>query len=298
MKTLKLLFVALMLIGISGNLQSQITTGHYGPGLFGMRSSHGFPLGFSYANVTQIYSASEMKDNFGKVSTLAKPINVMANASALIWGARLEKLNANYNAALVVPITNLAPNPETLELDPSKIGVGDAMIIPIMLSWNLNRVAINTRYGLWMPTGSYKNGATNNKGKGFWSHNLGLGVTAYVDQNKTWSISSMNTLEVNSRQKYTNIKPGSNWVMEWSVGKTFDQAFNLGIVGYTNQQITAQKGGELPEGTNHYKVNGIGMELGYKTKDNWAFLTRWYTEYMAINRPEGTAIRFMVLKKF
>ncbi len=277
---------------------AQIVTGHYGPGLFGMRSAHGFPMGWSYVNVSQVYYAGEMKDNDGKISTLAKPVNVLANVSGGIWGRTLDQIGANYNAALVLPFANLAPNPETLELDPERVGLGDMMVIPLMLTWNLDRIALNTRYGLWIPTGSFEAGSNNNRGKGFWSHNLGLGVTVYVDQSKSWSLSSMNTLELNSRQKSTEIRPGSNLVSEWSAGKTFDQVFNLGLVGYFNYQVGKQEGGNLPDGIKNYKVNGVGMEFSYRTANKWVFITRWYLEYLAVNRPEGTAIRFVLLKNF
>ncbi len=283
--------VILILYFLAGTVaHAQIVTGHYGPGLFGMRSAHGFPMGWSYVNVTHMYYAGEMKDNEGKISSLAKPVNVIANVSAGIWGRTLDQIGANFNAALVLPFANLALNPETLELDPERVGLGDIMAIPLMLTWNLDRITLNTRYGLWIPTGSYEAGSISNSGKGFWSHNLGLGVTVYVDKNKSWSVSSMNTLELNSRQKSTEIRPASNLVSEWSAGKTFDRVFNLGLVGYLNYQIGRQDGRNVPDGTHHYKVNGLGMEFSYRTANKWVFITRWYLEYLAVNRPEGTAI--------
>ncbi len=297
MKTHHIWLIIFFALLFSINTQAQMLTGHYGPGLFGMRSAHGFPTDFSYVNVTQLYYAGEMKDNNGKISTLAKPVNVIANVNGLAWGTSLPQINAKYNAAIVLPLTNLAPNPETLELDPHGIGLGDAMLIPAMLSWNFNRLAVNTRYAIWMPTGSYMEGAANNRGKGFWSHNVGLGATLYLDAAKLWSLSCMNTFEINTRQKDTQIRPGTNWVMEWSLGKTFDDAFNLGVIGFSNHQTGRQTGGNLPPDFKGYRTNGIGMETSYSI-GGWAFVTRWYTEYLATNRPEGTIIRFMALKKF
>ena len=292
----KFLFIAFVLF--SSSAFSQVVTGHYGPGLFGLRSSHGFPMGWSFVNVTHIYYAGEMKDNDGNISTLAKPVNVIANISGGIWGRRVEKLKANYNAAVILPFTNLAPNPETLELDPERIGLGDIKVIPRMLTWNFDRIAINTRYAFWAPTGSYAVGSKSNRGKGFWSHNIGLGITAYLDKAKTWNISWMNTVELNASQKGTDVRPASSWVTEWGIGKTFEEAFNIGVIGYSTRQISDQKGGEVPDNWNNYRVNAIGMEFNYRTKSKWIFITRWYLEYLAINRPEGTAIRFILLKNF
>lgn len=291
--------IAFILFSLSiANIEAQTLSGHYGPGLFGLRSSHGFPMGGSYVNVTHSYSAGEMKDNDGGVSTLAKPINVIANINGVIWGKKIEKLKANYNAALIVPLANLAPNPETLELNPDRIGLGDIKIIPLMLAWYFNRLAINTRYAVWAPTGTFKAGSKSNRGKGFWSHNIGLGLTGYLDKAKTWNVSWMNTFEFNNKQKDTDITPASTWVAEWGVGKTLEEKFNLGLIGYTTQQIGDQKGTTLPPVLNKYVVNGVGMEMNYRTENKWVFITRWYIEYLATNRPEGTVIRFILLKNF
>ncbi len=295
MKTVFLFFAIFLL---SSNAFSQIVTGHYGPGLFGLRSAHGFPLDWSLVNVTHIYYAGEMKDNDGNISTLNKPINVIANISGGIWGTKIDKLRANYNAAIIMPLTNLAPNPETLDLDPDRVGLSDIKIIPLMLSWNFNQVSVNTRYALWIPTGSYEAGSKSNRGKGFWSHNIGIGFTAYFDKKKTWNLSWMNTFEFNSKQKSTDITPASTWVTEWGFGKTFEKSFNMGIIGYNTLQMSKQSGGDVPDDLNKYRVNGVGMEFNYRTQSKWVFITRWYLEYLAVNRPEGTAIRFILLKSF
>ena len=149
----------------------------------------------------------------------------------------------------------------------------------------------------WLPVGFYEDGNPANRGKGFWSQNLGLGLTYLIDNEKTWSASAVGTFEFNTKQKDTEISPGSAIVIEWGIGKTFDNAFNLGIIGYNTYQVSEQKG-PTPQTLNNYTVNGMGMEFSYRTKDKWAFITRWYLEYLAVNRPEGTAIRFILLKNF
>lgn len=294
----RILFLVLILLCLSLWGNSQVVTGHYGPGLFGLRSAHGYPMGWSYVNVTHFYYAGEMKNNEGKISTLARPLHAIANINGVAFGKSLEDVGLNYNAVFVAPLTNLAPNPETLELDPNNIGLADIYLIPLMLSKNFSRLALNTRYGVWLPTGSYTAGNKSNKGKGFWSHNFGLGLTAYLSKDKSWHASLMNSFEVNSKQEGTNITAPPSYVGEWGIGKTFNSVFNMGIIGYTNRQIGKQKGGELPANLKYYRVNAVGMEFNYRTENKWVFMTRWYLEYLAKNRPEGTAIRFIVLKNF
>ncbi len=287
------------LLASSTGLSGQALTGHYSPGLFGLRSGHAFPTGFSYLNITHVYYAGELKDNDGKVSTLAKPVNVVANINGVVWGRRIEALKANYNAGVAIPLSNLALNPETLDLDPERVGIGDIIAIPLLLSWNFGRIVTRMQYTVFLPTGSFAAGSVNNRGKGFWTHTLSSAVTGYLDANKAWHASAHAAYEIHTKQQETAIKPGQDVVVEWGVGRTWDGAFNMGLIGYnvfqTTDQVNADGSGT---GLKKYRVNGIGAEFGYRTPSRWAFVTRWYLEYDALNRPEGTVIRFVVLKNF
>ena len=291
--------VGLALLVSPAAVDGQTLTGHYSPGLFGLRSAHSFPMGFSYLNVTNIYYAGEVKDNDGQISTLAKPVSVVANINGVLWGRRVDALKANFNAGVAVPIANLALNPETLDLDPERVGISDIFLIPALLSWDFGRVVTRVHYGLFLPTGSFAVGSVSNRGKGFWTHALASAVTAYLDPDKAWHASVHGTYEIHTKQKESDIKPGQNIVIEWGVGRTWNNAFNMGLIGHnvfqTTDQVNADGSGT---GLKKYRVNGIGAEFGYRTASRWAFITRWYLEYAARNRPEGTTIRFVVLKNF
>jgi len=291
--------VSVAVLALATGAEGQTLTGHYGPGLFGLRSGYGFPMGFTYLNITQVYYAAEMKDNDGQVSTLAKPVNVVANVSALTWGRRIEGLKANFNAGVAVPLANLALNPETLELDPERVGIGDIFVIPALFSWDFGRIVTRLQYNLFLPTGSFTAGSASNRGKGFWTHGPSAGVTGYLDSGRAWHASVSGAYEIHTTQQETDIKPGQDLVIEWGVGRTWDSAFNMGLVGYntfqTTDQVNADGGGT---GLRKYRVNGIGAEFGYRTESRWSFVTRWYLEYDARNRTEGTLIRFVVAKNF
>lgn len=284
---------------LASGADGQTLTGHYSPGLFGLRSGHSFPTGFSFLNVTHVYYAGEIKDNDGKISTLAKPVNVVANINGVVWGRRFEELKANFNAAVAIPVTNLALNPETLDLDPERVGIGDIYVIPVLLSWDFGRIVTRVQYGLFLPTGSFSAGSMSNRGKGFWTHTLSSAVTAYLDADRAWHASAHGAYEIHTTQEDTDIKPGQDLVIEWGVGRTWDGVFNMGLIGYNVFQTTNQRnadGGST--GLRKYRVNGIGAEFGYRTQSRWAFVTRWYVEFDARNRPEGSVVRFVLLKNF
>jgi hypothetical protein len=72
--------------------------------------------------------------------------------------------------------------------------------------------------------------------------------------------------------------------------------FSLGIVGYWNEQLTADEGGPAILGDFKGRVFGIGPELSYQfTQSKTHPVTldlRWYHEFDAKNRVEGDAVFF------
>jgi len=72
--------------------------------------------------------------------------------------------------------------------------------------------------------------------------------------------------------------------------------FSFGIVGYWNQQLTADTGGPALLGDFKGRVFGIGPELSYQftgSKEHPVTLDlRWYHEFGAQNRVEGDAVFF------
>ena len=48
---------------------------------------------------------------------------------------------------------------------------------------------------------------------------LTAGVTWYIDQEKTWSVSALNRYEFNTEQRDTDVTPGQAYTLEWGIGK-------------------------------------------------------------------------------
>lgn len=57
---------------------------------------------------------------------------------------------------------------------------------PRQLGWQKKRFDALVGYGLFIPTGKFTAGASNNHGLGMWSHELSAGTTVYLDKKKQW----------------------------------------------------------------------------------------------------------------
>ncbi len=69
------------------------------------------------------------------------------------------------------------------------------------------------------PTGEYDLDKPASPGLGYWSGMLTLGGTVYFDEARSWSFSALTRTLVNGEQDDTDVRPGSEFVVEYGLGK-------------------------------------------------------------------------------
>jgi hypothetical protein len=120
------------------------------------------------------------------------------------------------------------------------------------------------------------------------------GATWYVDEAKTWAVSALNRYEFNTGQRYTHVTPGDAYTLEWGVSKSVCKAADLGVVGYYQQQVTANSN-KLPLN----RVAAIGPEVSCMFPKQMFFVSlRYNYEFMAESRAQGSAITLTLTKRF
>jgi hypothetical protein len=95
------------------------------------------------------------------------------------------------------------------------------MFIGASLGWHLKLADITAGYNLYIPTGRFSQGGTNNTGLGIWGNEFTIGSTIYLDQKKTWNAAASFGLEFHTDKSGTNIKVGDLGTVEGGLGKTF-----------------------------------------------------------------------------
>ncbi|GJM63321.1 transporter [Persicobacter diffluens] len=164
------IIIGLIIALVSVSKAQGLETGHYGYAINGMRSAHAPAPGFSLTNISHIYNASQMRMENGEVHEMGKSVMAFANITLLTYVHDKPVLGGKYFAAAGVPIANLALNPSNFSLNGQQAGIGDMIVFPAALSWTFDRMALTARIGFFAPTGRYKAGASNNLGKGYFSH--------------------------------------------------------------------------------------------------------------------------------
>jgi len=161
-----------------------------------------------------------------------------------------------------VPISNFAPNVMVVEGEAIQgaLGFGDVALQPAALGWTKGNVHLQAGYIVFTPTGRFNLGASDNIGKGFWTHMLNGGATWVQPAALPCSVSAFARYELHSKQEGRDLRPGDTFTLEWGIGKRLDERFELGLVGFHYAQVTDASGADAPDVV-RYRLTGVGGEL-------------------------------------
>jgi len=99
------------------------------------------------------------------------------------------------------------------------------LVIPVGLSWELERTDLSFFYGFVAPTGTYETGSDANLGLGFWTRQFqGFGYL-YPAEGKSTAIMLGLTYELNSKIKDADLTPGNRFSLEWGISQYFSDQF-------------------------------------------------------------------------
>lgn len=152
--------------------------------------------------------------------------------------------------------------------------------------------AWNLYSSLFIPVGSYEVGRLANTGSNRWGLDIGTGFTM-ANFSRGRELSGVWGFTFNDKNPDTGYKSGTETHLELSYQQHLKKGLSFGIVGYYNQQLTADSGGPAIVGDFKGRVAGLGPEVAYqfKTKTRSVGLNlRWYHEFAVQNRVEGDAL--------
>ena len=296
--------LALFVIVADRQLDAQVR-GVYPAGMSATNSGVTPGPGFTYSNVLLIYSRSTMRDRDGNVTATGNN-SVILDMNSLIWVSRKEILGgAKFSMSATLPIArNSLTNDATGPISGAS-GLGDQYYQPVILGWNKKRFAVRAIYGFLAPTGRYRVGANNNVGNGYWTHVIASGQTVYLDKNNRTNFSAFQMYEWHLKQEGTNINPGENIDLDYSLMHTIplksDRSIQVGLIGYNQYQTTDKTGPNITpqQSRDYYKVNalGIGSHLVLpKQKLNFGF--KYFKEFANRSTFQGYSVQISGSIKF
>ena len=205
--------------------QAQLNGSHT-PGDFGVQSGSQPQPGFYAALFYLRYDADTIKDADGNVVRLSPSapgsIEVAAVAPLAWYVSKAKILGANYGAMVVLPFANASIEAPAFAIGETiDTSVSDLLVRPLDLGWHTTRADVTAGFQLYVPTGRYERGGSDNIGKGMWTYEPFVGTTVYFDEKRTVSLAATAYWELHSKKKDTDVKVGQILTLQGGLGKSF-----------------------------------------------------------------------------
>jgi hypothetical protein len=281
------------LLVTSGALAQEVAVGHKLLGTLGIRAGVLQPAGV-YVGARLIgYNATEVADRNG--NRLPIGLNADALGGGFDFSATFEvkPLSTYVGAAVGISTARLDAHTENPRLDARRGGFSDLAVQPIRLGWRTHHFDILTSYGFYAPTGRFDPSGDVGLGQGQWTHELNLGGAVYFDQERTWYLSAVGSLDVNMRKRGIDLTRGTTIQVQGGAGKTLFRLLDVGIASYALWQVSDDSGADVPPNRvgARERAYGLGPEIGVGIPVIRGRLSaRYVREVVSVSRPEGQVV--------
>lgn len=295
-KQLKFVLPAACLLVLPSMVEAQ-PTAHYVPGVEGIKAASLPPPGWYLRDYNVAYTSTRLNNGAGQNGG---PPNfrafTYANVPRVIYITDTKFLGGYVGVDALLPL--VYQSVRAGGFDDDTFGIGD-LFAEATLSWHTKQFDFSFAAGVWTPTGDSATPPTTRVGSGYWTPMLTAGATWYLDQEKTWAISALNRYEFNTEQRDINVTPGQAYTMEWGISKTLGKIWDVGVVGYYQQQVTGDSNELGGDGGNHDRVAAIGPEVSVAFPKQMLFVSfRYLYEFTAEARAQGHTFALTLTKRF
>jgi hypothetical protein len=295
------IFGAILLAGVTASAQYK---GDDIAGSLGLQSGTQAPPGIYAGNLLWVYPTSTVKDNNGNTINHAGSLTSTLDGIVLSAVTNWKFLGANYGASVVIPFISNRIQLNSLNVS-SGFAFTDMIVTPVQLGWHRKRTDLIAQYNLYLPTGKYEPGGSDNTGLGMVGNEFAVGSTIYLDKEKLWNLAGNFALEFHTDKRGTDIQVGDMATIQGGAGRTFyrkvegpiPQIYNLGVDYYAQFKVTGDSGSDIPPALRGYKdrVFGLGPEFNaFFPKPRLTFLVRYEPEFGARVRTQGQTIVFSI----
>jgi outer membrane protein OmpA-like peptidoglycan-associated protein len=232
-------------------------------GDMGLKSGSQAPPGGYLASPLYWYNTDRVNDRFGNQLNPTGSLSMFVGGPLFSYVTPKKFLGASYGFTVMLPFANARIEGPRSGNNPGA-GISDLFIQPLSLGWHLKRADVTAGYSIFAPTGRYSVGASDNTGLGMWGHELSLGTTVYLTENKAWHVATSGAFEFHTKKKGVPDHVGTLFTMEGGLGRDiFKGAGSLGLAYYAQWKLTGDTLSGLPallvQGKN--RTVGLGPEL-------------------------------------
>lgn len=298
-KQAKKIGIILLLVVFQGH--AQLKGGHI-LGAMGLQAGTQTPANTLSVYIPgYFYDACSLRDANGDEAIANPDIKMFVTGVGANYVTNFKILGANYGATILLAMASNTIQGNTVD-SKNSLAFTDMYVQPVQLGWHNKRADFVFSYQLYIPTGKFTAGASDNAGLGMFMNEFSAGTTLFFNDKKTLHFSAFASYEINGKKKDTDIKTGDIFSVEGGLGKTFymmnaektapASILSAGLIYYLQYKVSNDK---IPVGTGGIilepdkdRVGALGAEVNYfhigcKTSAG----LRWVSELGAVNRFQG-----------
>lgn len=278
---------------------SQLKGGHI-LGAMGLQSGTQAPANtLSLYVPAYLYDASSLRNADGDKAIANPDLTMFLTGVGASYVSDFKILGANYGATILVAFASNTIQGNTID-SKNSLAFTDMYIQPVQLGWHNKKADFVFSYSLYLPTGRFTAGASDNAGLGMFMNEFSAGTTLFFNDKKTVHFSALASYELNGKKKDTDIKTGDILSIEGGLGKTFymmnaektapKSILNAGLIYYLQYKVSNDK---IPVGNfvlepDKDRIGALGAEVNYlHIGSKTAAGLRWLGEIGAVNRFQG-----------
>ena len=252
---------AALAAAVAAPAQAQLNTQHI-KGSVGVKAGSQAPPGeYAIAPLVYFYTTDDIRNANGD----QVPIN--ANIDAALFGAGVSVvtkktiLGGFYGFTVLIAGANNRLQGAEIDQNPGA-GITDSVITPLQLGWHKKRADALVYYTLYLPTGRYEDGASNNTGLGMWGQEIGAGTTVYVTEDRKYHAATTVSLNFSSDKQDSTTHVGNAMNIEGGVGGDFLKGgLVAGLAYYSSFKLSQDRieVGHLPQPLPLAKSSTFGL---------------------------------------
>ena len=216
-----LVVVFLVWVALSAPAYAQLNTQHLKGSVAVKAGSQPPPGGYIAAPVLYFYTADEVRDRNGDRVPIEATLDASLFGVGYLHVTNKKILGGNYAFQFLFPVgANNRIQATEIDANPGA-GFTDSAIVPINIGWHSKRADAQTNYTIYVPTGRYTDGASDNTGFGMWGHELVFGTTAYLNETRQYHAATSVSWTYSTKKEDSNTQPGTELHLEGGFGGDF-----------------------------------------------------------------------------
>ena len=274
---------------------AQLNTQHI-KGTVGLKSgSQPPPHWYLVAPLVYVYDTDTVRTPDGDKFPITADITASVYGAGLSHVTSKKLFGAFYGYQVLVAGVNNRLQGTEIDFNPGG-GLTDTVLVPAALGWHGPRYDAMTQFTMYLPTGRYEDGATDNLGFGMWGFEPAAGATFYLTANRMRHAATLASLTFQTDKEDSDTHVGTALNLEGGIGGDFLKGgLTAGVNYYASFKLQEDEidgvPGILIRGKNKVFAVGPEVTLALAAKGNvYGFVKATYQwEVYAVTNTQGNA---------